>query len=83
MSRRRPQPPAGATGSADLLLVFAEADYRYGVGPLKLRVERIDRASATSYDGEIWYPVSGVEVAPDGRELQHREVVVRARRLPS
>jgi len=36
------------------VLVLAEADYRYGVGPLRIRVERIDRANPAQYDGEIW-----------------------------
>jgi hypothetical protein len=63
------------------VLVLAEADYRYGVGPLRIRVERIDRANPARYDGEIWYPIEGIQVTGDGTELRRREVLVRANRL--
>jgi hypothetical protein len=65
------------------VLILAEADYRYGVGPLRIRVERVDRANPARYDGEIWYPIEGVQIAGDGAELRRREVLVRAARLLS
>jgi len=63
------------------VLILAEADYRYGVGPLRIRVERIDRANPARYDGEIWYPIEGVQITGDGTELRRREILVRATRL--
>jgi hypothetical protein len=63
------------------VLILAEADYRYGVGPLRIRVERVDRAHPARYDGEIWYPIEGVQITGNGAELRRREVLVRAARL--
>jgi hypothetical protein len=63
------------------VLILAEADYRYGVGPLRIRVERIDRTNPARYDGEVWYPIEGVQIGGDGAELRRREVLVRAARL--
>jgi hypothetical protein len=44
-------------------------------------VERIDRTNPARYDGEVWYPIEGVQIGGDGAELRRREVVVRAARL--
>ncbi len=63
------------------VLTLAEPDYRYGVGPLRLRVERVDRRHPTTYEGETWFPVEGVQLRADGAELRHRAVLVRAARL--
>jgi hypothetical protein len=71
------------TASAGRVLTFGEPDYRYGVGPLTLRVERIDRHNPASLDGELWYPVVGVQIGRGDAELGRREVLVRAKRLPS
>ena len=60
---------------------FLEPDYQYGVGPLRLRVERVDRAHPVLYDGENWYPVEGVRISANGDELGRRHVLVRGRRL--
>jgi hypothetical protein len=65
-----------------VLIVLAEADYRFGVGPLRLRVVSIDWAHPMQYDGEDWYSVHGTYVAHDGSERRQRLVVVRGRRLP-
>jgi hypothetical protein len=64
------------------VLVLPEPDYRYGTGTLMLRVERIDRSRVFRYDDEDWYQVWGNQIGYDGRELGHREVLVRGRRLP-
>ena len=61
--------------------VFAEADYLYGVGTLIMRVEHVDWTAPTTYDGEDWYQVRGVELTEDGREVGTRQALVRARRL--
>jgi hypothetical protein len=63
-------------------IVLAEADYRFGAGPLRLRVASIDWAHPMQYDGEAWYSVHGFYVAHDGSERGQRLVLVRGRRLP-
>jgi hypothetical protein len=60
---------------------FAESDYLYGVGLLRMRVQHIDWTAPTAYEGEDWYPVQGVEIASDGREIGARQALVRGRRL--
>ena len=64
-----------------VLIVLAEADYRFGVGPLRLKVASIDWAHPMQYDGEAWYTVHGVLVGHDGADREHRLVVVRGKRL--
>ena len=68
------------TVSGDVLTLL-EPDYQYGVGPLRLRVECVDRAHPMVYEGENWYPVSGVQLSVDGTELATRQVLVRGSRL--
>jgi hypothetical protein len=65
------------------VVVLAEPDYRFGTGPLILRIRQIDRTSAIRYDGEDWITVYGTEVRRDGTELGERVVLVRAARLPT
>jgi hypothetical protein len=60
---------------------FPEADYRFGVGTLRMRVERIDWQRPLRYDDETWYEVVGMEVTADGREVGRRQTLVRARNL--
>jgi hypothetical protein len=63
--------------------VIPEADYCYGRGPLKIRVDWIDRADPVRYDGENWYRVQGVQLSSTGAEIGRREILVRGRRLPA
>jgi hypothetical protein len=65
-----------------ITLTLRECDYRYGAGPLTMRLERIDRARPVRLDGEDWYLVVGVEIGWNGAELAPREVLVRAHQLP-
>lgn len=64
------------------VIVIAEADYRYGVGKLRLRLDRVDRLHPVPFDGEDWLQVEGVQLTADGTELRPRRVLVRARSLP-
>ena len=64
------------------VVVLGERDYRFGVGNVRLRIERIDWAHPFTYDGEPWYPVVGVQLRHDGTELGRRELLVYGRRLP-
>jgi hypothetical protein len=64
------------------LHVFAEADYCYGIGPLTLRVDRVEWARPIPYEGDTWLEVEGTVIDPAGREGSRRQVLVRAGRLP-
>lgn len=61
---------------------FAEADYCYGIGPLTLRIDRIDWDRPVPFEGDTWLEVEGVVVDRAGHEGARRQVLVRARRLP-
>jgi hypothetical protein len=63
--------------------VFAEADYMYGVGPLTLRIERVDRAHPIRHDGDTWLQVDGVQLGYRDAEIGRRSALIRARRLPT
>jgi hypothetical protein len=64
-----------------VVLTLLEPDYQFGVGSLKLRVTRLDRAHPTDYEGEPWYPVEGVQIGTNGDDLGMRHVLVRGRCL--
>ena len=72
---------AGHDAPKEHVLTLAEADYRYGIGPLRLRVERVDRRNPATYEGETWFPVEGVQLRADGVEVRRRAVLVKAARL--
>lgn len=63
------------------VLTLTESDYQYGLGPLRLRVEHVDRVHVLTFDGENWYQVFGVQVTADGKELSRRQVLVRGSRV--
>jgi hypothetical protein len=63
------------------VLVLSEADYLYGAGPLRLRVDRVDYVNPVVDDDERWYTVEGFQVSAAGVELQARCVLVRGHRL--
>ena len=60
---------------------FAESDYRFGAGPLRMTVDQVDWTAPVQQDGEVWYEVSGTEIATDGRVVGPRRTMVRAGRL--
>lgn len=62
--------------------VFAEVDYCYGIGPLTLRVHRVEWAKPIPYEGDTWFEVEGTVIDKAGREGSLRQVLVRAGRLP-
>jgi len=73
---------AQAGGRVDgRVLNLSEADYQYGVGRLRLRVDRIDRDHPVVCDGENWYPVQGVQITSGGIDMRPRRVLVRGRKL--
>jgi hypothetical protein len=68
---------------AGTVWTFAEEDYRFGIGPLRLRIDRILAGAPVHQDGDLWYEVEGVEVSDQGRVVGPRRATVRASRLPS
>ncbi|WP_306214091.1 hypothetical protein [Actinoplanes sp. RD1] len=63
--------------------VFAEADYCWGLGPLALRLHRIEWQRPVPYDGDTWLEVEGTVIdRGTGRPGPRREVLVRAAILP-
>jgi hypothetical protein len=61
---------------------FAETDYCYGVGPLTMRVDRIDWDRPVPLEGDTWLEVEGTVIDQAGRDGARRQVLVRARELP-
>jgi hypothetical protein len=65
------------------VLDLAEPDYLYGSGPLRLRVEAVDRSDPLRYDDDDWYRVQGVQLDRAGADLHPVQVLVRSRRIPA
>lgn len=59
-----------------VVLKLTEEQYRYGVGPLTLRVE--ERISEVEMADGVWVNIRGVEVRWDGRDGDRRVVAVPA-----
>jgi hypothetical protein len=62
--------------------VFAETDYCYGIGPLTMRVQRVEWSKPVPYEGDTWLEVEGTVIDRAGRDGARRQVLVRAHRLP-
>ena len=62
---------------------FAEADYRHGKGPLRLRLVTVEWARSVAREGDTWFEAEGVVVDSAGREGDLRQVLIRAERLPA
>ena len=63
------------------VFTFAEEDYRFGAGSLRMTIERIDWDRPFQHDGGNWYEVHGTELTEDGRVIGRRRVLVRGIRL--
>ena len=59
------------------LLILEEPEYRYGVGRLRLAVDRLFDVS--SIDGQDWIRVSGYEVRSDGEQTMSLRTVLVSR----
>ena len=68
-------------GPAAPVQTFAETDYRFGAGPLRMTVEHVDWSNPVVHDGETWYEIAGVELTMDGREVRRRQALVKGSRL--
>ncbi|SDT75071.1 hypothetical protein [Actinoplanes derwentensis] len=70
------------SGPAWPVCEFDEADYCYGVGPIRFRLERVNWSQPIPHEGDTWLGVRGVVVDGSGREGAVREMLVRASRIP-
>jgi len=61
---------------------FAEHDYCYGIGPLTIRLHRIEWDRPVPFEGDTWLEVEGTVVDDAGHDGPRRQVLVRAGRLP-
>ena len=66
-------------GVGDVIEISDDRDYRYGVGPLFMRVTRIGQGQREA-DGD-WLDLEGLELRQDGTQVsqQPRPVSVRVR----
>ncbi|MBM0229198.1 hypothetical protein [Micromonospora sp. ATA51] len=62
---------------------LSEPDYKYGVGPLRLRIARVRLDLSAWYDGQ-WVWLEGTEIRWDDRDRDgpFRQVLVRVSALP-
>ncbi|AGL21518.1 hypothetical protein [Actinoplanes sp. N902-109] len=64
--------------------VFEESDYCYGIGPLSLRLHRVEWDKPIPYEGDTWLEVEGTVIDPrTGEPGPTRQVLVRAGTLPA
>ncbi len=63
--------------------IFAETDYRFGSGPLRMAVEHVDWSNPVQQDGETWYEIAGIELTAEGRTVRRRQALVKGSRLAS
>jgi hypothetical protein len=61
--------------------MFAETDYRFGAGTLRMTIDKVNWSAPVTHDGETWYEVHGTEISEDGRVIGPRRTTVRASRL--
>jgi hypothetical protein len=61
---------------------FAETDYRYGSGPLRLRIVYVEWTHHVTREDDRWILVEGIVIDPDGREGERRSVLIRIGCLP-
>lgn len=60
---------------------FAESDYLFGAGPLRMTIDRVDWSAPRTLEGQTWYDVHGTEISADGRVIGPRQTAVKASRL--
>jgi hypothetical protein len=64
--------------------VFEEHEYCYGIGPLVMRLKRVEWGKPIPHEGDVWLEVEGTVIDPrTGRPGPVRQVLVRASRLPN
>ena len=61
----------------DVIEIGNDRDYRYGIGPLILRVTRIDQAQRGA-DGD-WLDLEGLQLRQDGTQISQQPCPVSVR----
>ncbi|MEV0899729.1 hypothetical protein [Actinoplanes sp. NPDC049802] len=70
------------SGPAWPVYEFAESDYCYGIGPIRVRLVRVNRARPIPHEGDVWLGVRAIVIDRFGREGAVREMLVRAGSVP-
>ena len=72
-------------GPSRPVVTFVAGDFDPGEGrpgPLRMTVEFVAWSQPQQRSDGPWFRVRGMQLAPDGRELGVRDVLVRGSRLP-
>ncbi|PRX20365.1 hypothetical protein CLV67_108163 [Actinoplanes italicus] len=75
-NRLRPSGPAWP------VYEFAESDYCYGIGPIRLRLEWVNWSQPIPHEGDYWLGVRGVVIDQYGQDGAVREMLIRAACVP-
>ncbi|WP_239140902.1 hypothetical protein [Actinoplanes campanulatus] len=70
------------SGPAWPVYEFAESDYCYGIGPIRIRLLRVNWAQPIPHEGDLWLGVHAIVIDRSGREGPVREMLVRADSVP-
>ncbi|MET0522475.1 MAG: hypothetical protein ABW156_10970, partial [Jiangellaceae bacterium] len=62
---------------------FAEGDYRWGKGTLRLRLVHVEWSTVVTFENDTWLETEGVVIDPAGREGARRQYLIRAERIPA
>ncbi|HEX9998866.1 MAG TPA: hypothetical protein VGB74_00295 [Actinoplanes sp.] len=62
---------------------FAEADYRWGRGTIRLRLVKVEYSRVVAHEGGAWREAEAVEIDSAGREGDRRQYLIRAERVPA
>ena len=73
------QPPTNLPLRVGAVLYLRDDDYRYGRGPLTVRVMALH--DVRHYPDGLWLFLRGMALATDGREVEQRDVLVRVTAL--
>ncbi len=62
---------------------FAESDYRWGKGTLRLRLVHVEWSRVVACEGDTWLETVGVVIDAAGREGARRQYLIRAECIPA
>lgn len=62
---------------------FAEGDYRWGKGTLRLRLVHVEWSTVFTCQGDAWLETEGVVIDSAGREGDRRQYLIRAECIPA
>jgi hypothetical protein len=62
---------------------FAETDYRWGKGTLRLRLVHVEWSRVVAFEGDSWLETEGVVIDAEGHEGDRRQYLIRAESIPA